>query len=626
MRWGGNTTVREFSSPASVDLTPYRNVTDLLVQRVQAAPDHIAFDVAGPGSSWRQVTTAEFAEQVQGLARGLIAAGLQAGEAVGLMAATRYEWAVCDLAVWYAGGVAVPIYETSAPGQVAAIIAAGKLRLGLGGTQAHSDLLVSAFEAAGRRCLGVWTMDARPGVDLQALTALGAQVGVEELEARRLTADLDAPATVVFTSGTSGRPKGAIITHRNFVGQVLAVSAGYQDVVRPDGNTVIFLPLAHVLARGLQLICLAKGMRIAHIADPKQVVAALPRLRPTFLVVVPRVLQKIEAAAADKAARVGLGWLWASAKRTAIRAGTLAERRDAGEAVSTSAGQRLRQAVFERLFYAKLRAKLGGRIDYLLSGAASLDAELSVFFRGVGLPVVEGYGLTETTAPITGNLPGSIRSGTVGVPLPGSTVRISEDGEVLTRGIGVFAGYLDPSDNAEAFVEGFFRTGDLGSLDEDGRLQLLGRVKDVIVTANGKTVSPLAWEHAVEAEPLVAHAVLVGEGRPYLGGLILLDVDSLRAWANRHGSKALAALATPAPGQAIRVEDSRLAAIIARSVRAANAQVSRSEQARRFDLLVADLSVGGGVVTPTQKLKRANFTQGVGDIIDGLYLGTGTAA
>jgi long-chain acyl-CoA synthetase len=618
--------VKEFSSAVSLDLSGFRNVTDLLVHRVVAAPEHAAFDVPTAAGSWRQVSTAEFSAQVADVARGLIAAGLTPGGAVALMAATRYEWAVCDLAIWFAGGVVVPIYETAAPSQVSAIITAGEVSLAIGGNRQQAGLLTGAFAATRRDCLGVWTMDASAGTDLVALVELGASVSAEVLEVRRLRADLDSTATIVFTSGTSGRPKGVIITHRNFVGQVLSVAAGYREVVREDGNTVIFLPLAHVLARGLQLVCLAKGMRIAHVADPQQVVAALPTLRPTFLVVVPRVLQKIAASAALKAAGMGLGWLWAWAKATAIRAGELAEQRDAGVAVSVGRGQQLRHKVFEQLFYAKLRARLGGRVDYLLSGAASLDAKLSLFFRGLGVPVVEGYGLTETTAPVTGNLPGAIRSGTVGVPLPGSTVRISDDGEVLARGVGVFAGYLDPADNAEAFVDGFFRTGDLGSLDEAGRLRLQGRVKDVIVTSSGKTVSPAAWEQAVEAEPLVAHAVMVGEGRPYLASLILLDLEPLQAWARRHGERALAALTAPAPGQAIRVEDSRLIAVIARAVQAANAQVSHAEQAHRFDLLVADLSVDGGVTTPTQKLKRARFTQGVSAVVDGMYLGTGTAA
>jgi long-chain acyl-CoA synthetase len=619
--------MQESSSPVSLDLSGYRNATDLVVARARIAADHPAFDVPGPdGVGWRRVTTAEFIADVEHVAKGLIAVGLEPDGRVALMAATRYEWAVCDLAVWFAGGVVVPIYDTSAPSQVEAILRVAQVQFGLGGTPAQAQLLADGLVRLGRSGPNAWSLDPSVGADLAALAVAGTAVSSAELEARRTHADLDSLATIVFTSGTSGQPKGAKITHRNFVGQVLAVAAGYVEVVREDGNTVIFLPLAHVLARGLQLICLAKGMRIAHLSDPKQLIAALPELQPTFLVVVPRVLQKIEAAIGERASRAGLGWLWTQARRTAIEAGLAAEAADAGLPAHISGGVKLRRALFDRLFYARIRARLGGRVTYLLSGAASLEPELSLFFRGAGLPVVEGYGLTETTAPITGNLPGAIRSGTVGVPLPGSTVRIAADGEVLARGVGVFPGYLDPADNAAAFVDGFFRTGDLGSLDEAGNLRLNGRVKDVIVTSGGKTVCPTAWEQVVESDPLVAHAVLVGEGRPYLGGLILLDLESLRSWASRHGAKALSTLRAPAPGQAIRVDDSRLTSVIGRLVHAANAEVSRSEQVRRFTMLVADLSEDGGAVTPTMKLKRARFTQSVGDIIDGLYLGAGTAA
>lgn len=617
----------EFSSPVEVELGGHRNVTDLLMRRVQAAPDHIAFEVPdSDGDRWRPVSTAEFVEEVTGLARGIMGAGLQPGEAVALMAATRYEWAVCDLAIWFAGGVVVPIYATSAQTQVNAILADAGVRLAIAGSQAQADLLTEASKSCVTSSLGVWLMDAKAGGDLAALAALGDRVSMAQVEARRLLADLDSVATIVYTSGTSGTPKGANITHRNFVGQVLAVAAGYSEVVRDDGNTVIFLPLAHVLARGLQLVCLAKGMRIAHVDDPKQAVSVLPMLRPTFLVVVPRVLQKIEAVAAAKAADLGLGRVWAGARKAAIQAGTMAELVDSGAEAQSSWSSRLRQVVFDKLFYGKIRAKFGGRVQYLLSGAASLDAELSLFFRGAGLPVIEGYGLTETTAPVTGNLPGSICSGTVGVPLPGSTVRISEDGEVLTRGVGVFAGYRRFEDNAEAFVDGFFRTGDLGEFDDQGRLRLLGRVKDVIITSGGKTVVPQLWEHAVEADPLVAHAVLVGEGRPYLGGLILLDAESVRTWALRHGARALASLKPPVAGGAVSIDDAGLVAAISRVIGAANAQLSRSEQVHRFALLLTDLTEAGGVTTPTMKLKREAFTRRVSGIVDGLYLGAGNLA
>ena len=608
----------------------YRNASDLLARRARQAPRHVAFEVPDAAGSittpWRQVTTVEFESQVRALAKGLIAVGLQPGQSVAVMSPTRYEWAVADLAAWYAGAVVVPIYETSAQPQVTAILADADVRLAIAGTAAHAALLRTGLAQPGLRPLGVWSIDPDPGADLADLVARGAGIADDVVEHRRGQAGLDSVATIVYTSGTTAAPKGALITHGNLVGKVLSVADAYTEVVREDGNTVIFLPLAHVLARGLQLICLTKGMRIAHLADPRDVVPAVAVLRPTFLVVVPRVLQKVQAAAAAAAASRHLGPVWAAAQRTAIEWGRHSEAADADPGVRPGRRLRLRHRLFDRLFYSRLRDKLGRRIDYLLSGAARLDTDLSLFFRGIGLPVVEGYGLTETTAPLTANLPGAIRSGTVGVPLPGTELRISEEGEVLARGVGVFPGYHNPADNAAAFVDGWFRTGDLGALDATGRLTLLGRLKDVIVTSGGKTISPALWESQVEADPLVAHAVMVGEGKPYLGGLVLLDPESVQQWAERAGIGDQVRLPVPGRGAVSLVEDSRLVAAVAAAIGAANAQLARSEQVRRFALLLADLSDIGGIVTPTLKMKRAAFTDRVRDIVESLYADTSDAA
>ena len=615
--------MKEFSTPLLVEPSSHRNATELLMQRFRTSPDHVAFEVRTPGGAvtdlWRQVTTRQFVEEVRALAKGLIAAGLQPGESLAIMSPTRYEWAVADMAAWFAAAVVVPVYETSALPQVAAVLDDAAVRLAIAGTAGHALLLEQGFEEAGRTSLGVWTMDARPGADLAELAQRGAAVPDSAVEERRLLPDLDTVATIVYTSGTTAAPKGALITHGNFVGQVLNVGAAYTGVVREGGNTVIFLPMAHVLARGLQLICLANGMRIAHLSDPKDVVPALGVLKPTFLVVVPRVLQKIQASAAAAAAQKHLGRVWAAAQRTAVEYGRFAEAHDADASVRAPFGLRARHAVFNRLFYARLRALVGGRLGYLLSGAAALDAELSLFFRGLGLPVIEGYGLTETTAPLTGNMPDAISAGTVGVPMPGTTVRISDRGEVLARGVGVFAGYRRPADNQDTFTDGYFRTGDLGELDELGRLTLKGRIKDVIVTAGGKTVTPAIWEGYVEGDPLVAHAVMVGEGKPYLGGLVLLDPESVTAWAERQGIADLAGLRIPDDGGTIQIEDARLLSTIGKAVSAANAKLARSEQVRKFVLLLADLSEANGMVTPTMKLKRTAFTERVRHIVENLY-------
>ena len=635
----------ESSTPSLASLDGYRNVTDLLVAREAAAPDHVAFEVehtdAGTGAaSWHPVTTRVFADQVRALAKGFIAQGVRAGDPVAIMAPTRYEWAVADLAAWFAGAVVVPIYDTSSPTQVRAIIADAGVRLAIGGTPQHAALLQTALLQTQLRqtpllqtpvvptaepTLGAWMMDAAgspaPGSEVDAsgtlhdLVALGVGVSDDELEARRASATQDDPATIVYTSGTTGEPKGVVLTHRNFLGQVLNIAAAYREIVNESGNTVIFLPLAHVLARGLQLICLASGMRIAHLSDPSTVVATLDTLRPTFLVVVPRVLEKIQAAAAAKASAAGLSRVWAAARTTALAWGRRAERIDAGRRVARDRGLRVRHRLFDALFFRRLRTVMGGRVGYILSGGAPLDADLSLFFRGIGVPVIEGYGLTETTAPLTGNLPGRISSGTVGPPLPGLSVRISADGEVLARGIGVFSGYRDPADDEGAFVDGYFRTGDLGRLDAEGRLVLEGRLKDVILTSNGKTIVPTVWESAVETHPLVSHAVMVGEGKPYLSALLVLDPDQTLAWSAAQGIPLPDAVE---PG--IRtVTDPALRAHLQRAVDAANALVSRSEQVRRFTVVLADLD-DRELVTPTLKLKRAVVLDRAALAVEDLYL------
>lgn len=615
--------LNEVSTPLLVAAGACRNATDLLLVRLAEAPDHVAFEVRAPGTPvtgpWRPVTTAEFAARVRLLGRGLVAVGVEPGDAVAIMAATRYEWAVAEMACWFAGAVVVPVYDSSAAVQVETIIADSSVRLGLAGSAGQAALLRDALATRGGDALGVWTMDADPGHDLEDLEARGSAVEDQELEERRTLAHLDTIATIVYTSGTTAAPRGALITHGNFVLQVLNISAAYTGVVKAEGNTVIFLPLAHVLARGLQLVCLAKGMRIAHLAEPREVVPALAVLRPTFLVVVPRVLQKVQAAAAAAAARKRLGRLWAAAQATAVSWGRVDERLQDDPTARPSLWLAARRRVFDRLFFARLRALLGGRIEYILSGAAALDADLCRFFDGIGVPVVEGYGLTETTAPLTGNLPGAIRAGSVGVPMPGTTVRISPDGEVLARGVGVFAGYRNAAEDAGAFTDGFFRTGDLGKLDPSGRLTLFGRCKDVIITSGGKTVAPAGWEGQVEQNPLVAHAVLIGDGKPYLGGLILLDPESVNAWAEREGLGSSVQLSAPVDGGLVQVEDAHLLAAVGRAVQAANTQLARSEQVRRFSMLIADLTEMGGMVTPTLKLKRATLIARGHDIIESLY-------
>ncbi|WP_353055778.1 AMP-dependent synthetase/ligase [Leucobacter sp. CX42] len=612
-----STIVREnfASTPAAVDITQLRNVTDLLTQRNREAPHHIAFEVREPGTNiddpWTPVSTSEFLEQVQSVAKGLLASGVQPGDAVLILAPTQYLWAVVDQAALFAGALVVPVYDTAPIGQLASILSDAKPVTAFTGTQEHRKLLFNAALAANIQVPTNWLLEPGSPNSLEALCALGHSVTDSELETRRTDAALDDIATIVYTSGTTGAPKGALISHRNLVGQVLNTAAVYQDVVNEQGNTVLFLPLTHVLGRALQLICIANGMRIAHLANPKEAVQALSVLRPTFLVVVPRVLEKIESAVALAAEKKHLLRLWRRARNAAI---VRAQYSEAGR--KTSVSLRIRWAIFDRLFFSRLRAVMGGRMEFLLSGAATLRPELAQLFSGIGVPVIEGYGLTETTAPLTGTRSSSLTAGSVGTPLPGNEVRIAPNGEILARGIGVFPGYRNPEDTAAAFIDGYFRTGDLGHLDADGSLTLTGRLKNVLVTSTGRTISPEGWEQVVELHPLVAHAVLIGNDRPYLTALVVIESEAVQAWLQARNEAPLEDLNSPT---FTAIVDERLHHEIATAISNANAEMQPGARAQSWSLVALGTENPGAFITPTMKLKRQALIEASGPYIARLY-------
>lgn len=591
-----------------------RNITDLLERRLRTAPDAIAFG-RQTDHGLEDVTTRSFVQAVRRLAAGLVAEGVGVGDAVVIMSPTRYEWAVVEMAVWYAGGVVVPLYETSAPAQVAAIFERVKpvLVVAAGATE------VVAMKAAGVP-LSIWTMDSSVD-DLDALTARGTGVTDEVVEGRRQAADLADLATIMFTSGVSVEHKGVRITHGNLVRQELNVGHEYRDILKEGEVTIVGLPLAHVLARSLQLISLAVGVTIVHEADPAHAPATFEVVRPTFLVVVPRLLEKVRDGERERADRSGMSGLFARAERVAIDWGSMLEARQDDPSVQPSLRLRLQHAVFDRLFYRRMRARMGGRLRWLLCGAAPLDPALARFFWGQGIPVLEGYGLTETTASATGNRPGDIRPGTVGRPMPGTSVRISDDGEVLVAGIGVTDSYLEPL--ADSFVDGYFHTGDRGSLDDLGRLTIQGLLGAAMVTAWGKKVAPEQWEKQVERSRLVARAIMVGDGRPYLSVLLLLDQGAVIDWARRHGRPNLAAQLTRmrATPEGVVVSDPSVLHALAREVDRANAGVSRAEQVRKILPLLADVTPGGSIITATLKLRRAAFLAAAAEHIEALYEG-----
>ncbi len=611
--------MREVTIPLAVDRSDLRSTMDLLADRVRINPAHIAFGRRVDGEL-TDVTTGEFDAEVRALAKGLVAAGLQPGDKVAIMSATRYEWAVADFAIWAAGAVVVPVYETSSASQTAHILETSGAKLAFAGDETHRAVLNSAAPE-----LPVWSFETAAGNDLAALVTLGAATPDQEVDRRTAIAGPDDLASIVFTSGTTGGLKAVQITHGNLVRLVVQVAVAYEEVVNDRATTIILLPLAHILAQGLQLVSIHAGMKVVHASDPKAAVATMAEVRPTFMVVVPRILEKIRAAARGKAADKGLGKVFEAAERTAIEWGEFRERAQDIPDLKPSRGLALRHAFYDRLFYSKLRALMGGRIDYLLSGAAALERNLANFYRGIGVPVVEGYGLTETTAPVTGNRVGRMKAGSVGIPIPGSTVRIADDGEVLVRGVGVSPGYLDAAQNSEAFVDGFFRTGDLGSLDDEGFLYLQGRRKNILVTSGGKNVAPEPWEEAVRSDPLVSEVVMVGDGKPYVSALVVLDIDAAIPWASRSRSKELVEYLTHAAQNAgpagIRVTSEAIVRHVEQVIARANAAVSRAEQVRQFAVLVANLTENDKVVTPTLKLRRGEFLNAAAAHVNDLYVG-----
>jgi long-chain acyl-CoA synthetase len=594
--------VRESQTPALVEVDASANITDFVVRNATDRPALVVYR-RKVGSAWHDVTAADFLAEVQALAKGLVAAGVAAGDRVGLMARTRYEWTLTDAAIWFAGGVTVPIYETSSAdqvqwilgdsGAVAVVVESPELKAVVDGVRDG----LSALEHT-------WVVDAG---DLETLAASGNEVSDDDLERRRSAAGTDDLATIIYTSGTTGRPKGCELTHGNFVALTENAVKRIDQVVQAEGaSTLLFLPLAHVFARFIQVLCMAGGATMGHTADIKSLLPDLASFQPTFLLAVPRVFEKIYNSAEQKAEGDGRGKIFRAAADTAI---AYSRAQDTG---STGLPLRLRYALFDKLVYPKLRAAMGGRAQYAVSGGAPLGERLGHFFRGIGLTVLEGYGLTETTAPHSVNVPEKTKIGTVGPSLPGNAVRIADDGEILLKGPHVFRGYWNnPTATAEAVVDGWFHTGDLGSLDDDGYLRITGRKKEILVTAGGKNVAPAVLEDRLRAHPLVSQCIVVGDAKPYVAALVTLDEEMLPAWLKNNGLPDM-------PAQEAAQHDAVRAAV-QEAVDDANKAVSRAESIRRFELLTTDFTVESGHLTPSLKLKRNVVMDEFSEAVDRLY-------
>jgi long-chain acyl-CoA synthetase len=598
--------VREYSVPPLVNVPAETNITDLVLRQAAKASNPSLFSRLDSAGQWQDVKAKDFLTDVSALAKGLIANGVGAGDRVGIMSRTRYEWALIDFAIWFAGGISVPIYETSSPSQVAWNLGDSGAVAAFGEAAHHEDIIRQAVSSEGLTALThVWQLEGR---GLDELRAAGTGVSDEELESRRQLAHMDDIATIIYTSGTTGRPKGCELTHGNFVElSENALATSLSKIVNENAKTIMFLPLAHVFARFISVLAVAAGVTVAHTPDIKHLLPDLQSYQPTFILAVPRVFEKVYNSALTKAEDGGKGAIFHRAADTAIK---YSRARQEG---SVGLGLKLQHALFDKLVYGKLRAAMGGHVAHAVSGGGPLGERLGHFFQGIGLQILEGYGLTETTAPVSVNTPDLIKIGTVGVPIPGNTVRIADDGEILVKGVCVMHGYYKREDlAAETFVDGWFRTGDIGQLDEQGYLTITGRKKEIIVTAGGKNVIPALLEDQIRSDALVSQVLVVGDNRPFIGALVTLDEEALPGWLQRHGMPSTTTLQAATENPVVK-------AAVQELINHANSSVSQAEAIKSFRIVPSDFTEASGHLTPSMKVKRAQVMKDFDSVIDEMY-------
>jgi long-chain acyl-CoA synthetase len=600
--------MREYVVPAISSVSDDESLSDAVYDNATHHPDAVSFRRKTADGDWTDVTARHFADEVTAVARGLVASGIAAGDRVAVLSRTRYEWTVIDYAIAAVGGTTVPIYQTSSADQIGWILSDSAAVAVVCESDEHLGL-VSALREQLPALAHVWQIEPASGPGaMDTLVEAGASVPESEVEKRRAAVGPDDLATLIYTSGTTGRPKGCELTHRNLLTELKNTTLVFPELLTAQGSLLLFLPLAHVLAKIIQCGAVYTRTTVGHTSDTRNLLDDLKAFRPTFVISVPRVFEKVFTSAQQKAHAAGRGKIF----DTAV---AVAEEWSRAQP-SPGLGLRVRHLVFDKLVYAKLRGALGGRCTAAVSGGAPLGERLGHFFRGVGLPVYEGYGLTETTGGMTVNTPDAQRIGTVGRPLPGSGVRIADDGEVLLCGDLVFRGYWNNADaTAEAMTDGWFHTGDIGELDDGGYLKITGRKKELIVTAGGKNVAPAPMEDKLRAHPLISQCMVVGDQRPFIAALITLDPEALPGWRTAHG------LSEPEdPTSAADLLDNPdLLAELDAAVKEANTAVSQAEGIRKFSVLPHDFSEASGELTPTLKLKRNVVAESHAEDIDALY-------
>ena len=580
------------------------NITDLLVNRVKETPNLNLFSIETKPGVWVDQTAKEFQDKVIAVAKGLVAAGVQPGQAVAIMSRTRYEWALIDFAIWYAGGVSVPIYESSAPSQIEWILSDADCVALFIENDEHQERF-NEIKASAPLCRQVWNID---GGAVELLEKLGKEITSEAIEVRRKSSGLYDLATIIYTSGTTGKPKGCELLHRGFVELSKNATIEMSEVVNPKHSTLLFLPLAHVFARFISVLCVHGGVKVGHQPDTKNVAPAMQSYKPHFLLAVPRVFEKVYNSAEQKAEAGGKGKIFRKAAYTAIAYSKALDTKE-----GPSLGLKIQHGLFDKLVYKKLRAAMGGRVKYAISGGGPLGARLGHFYRSIGLTVLEGYGLTETTAPVSIGRPDKLRIGKVGLMLPGTGIRIADDGEILLRGNNILRGYWrNPTATAAVFDGDWFKSGDIGEIDEDGFISITGRKKELIVTAGGKNVAPAALEDPLRANPLVAQAVVIGDQRRFVSAVVSLDPEMLPIWLGNNGLDKGMTLAQAS-------KEPKVIAEVQIAVDRVNKNFSKAESIRKFVIIGQELSEESGHLTPSLKVKREIVLRDFSPVIEEMY-------